>query len=63
MRNVLNGVELFTSSCFPIALLTVGVAWGPPFLYEKVKRCVYPTEEQKIMKQAVADASRWSGYG
>lgn len=33
MRSVLNGVELFTSSCFPITLLIVGVAWGPAFLY------------------------------
>jgi hypothetical protein len=33
MKSALNGVELFTTKCFPITLIIVGVAWGPPFAY------------------------------
>lgn len=55
MKSVLNGIELFSSSSFPIALFIVGMAWGPPFAYEFIKRCMYPSEEQKIMKQVYID--------
>lgn len=52
MKSVLNGIELFSTSSFPIALFIVAIAWGPPFAFEFIKRWIYPTEEQKIMKQA-----------
>ena len=52
MKNILNATELFTTSCLPVTLIIVAVAWGPPFVYEALKRIMYPTEEQKIMKQA-----------
>ena len=44
MKNILNGSELFTTKCLPTTVLVVLIAWGPPFLYETIKRLMYPTE-------------------
>lgn len=50
MKNVLNGIELFSSAYLPATALIVAAAWGPPFVTEMTKRWMNPTEEQKLMK-------------
>lgn len=50
LKNVLNGVELFSTAYLPATVLIVVVAWGPPFLTQTLKKIVDPTSEQKLMK-------------
>lgn len=50
MKNVLNGIELFSTAFLPATLLIVAAAWGPPFLIKLVKSMVDPSEEQKLMR-------------
>ena len=50
MKNILNGVELFSSAYLPETLLIVAAAWVPPFVFEMAKRYFDPTEEQKLMR-------------
>ena len=50
MKNVLNGIELFSTSYLPATFLIVVTAWGPPFLVQMVKKWIDPPEEQKLMK-------------
>jgi hypothetical protein len=44
MKNVIHGIELFSTAYLPETLIIVGVAWLPPFLYEIIKRWIDPTE-------------------
>jgi hypothetical protein len=53
MRKTLNGAQLFSSAYLPATIFIVMVAWGPPFMYEQVKRWANPTLEQKIMSQSL----------
>lgn len=50
LKNVLNGVELFSSAYLPYTIVIVAAAWVPPFVFEVVKRYVDPTEEMKLMR-------------
>lgn len=50
MKNVINGIELFSTAYLPETMIIVVIAWLPPFAYEIIKRWIDPTEEQKLMK-------------
>ena len=41
-------------------MIIVGVSWAPPFLFERYKRWVNPTEEQKIMREKRPEKSKES---
>jgi hypothetical protein len=33
LKNVLNGIELFSTAYLPSTVLIVAAAWAPPFVY------------------------------
>jgi membrane protein required for beta-lactamase induction len=44
MKNIIHGIELFSIEYFPATIIIVILAWGPPFLYEIIRRWLDPTE-------------------
>ena len=52
LKNILNGVELFTMAYLPQTLVIIAVTWFPPFAYDLIRSWLNPTDEQKLMRNS-----------